>query len=56
MYLTPDEIFEPFVEISNDQAMNRDAYLKLLERIECFRDVMIFSFRYECSNGAQLDV
>ena len=33
VYLTPDEIFEPFVEVSNDLTMNSDAYLKLLERM-----------------------
>ena len=33
VYLNPDEIFESFVEISNDLTMNRDAYLKLLERM-----------------------
>ena len=33
LYLTPDEIFEPFVEISDDLTMNSDAYLKLLERM-----------------------
>ena len=33
VYLTPDEIFQPFVEISNYLTMNRDAYLKLLERM-----------------------
>ena len=33
VYLTPDEIFEPFVEISNYLTMNSDAYLKLMERM-----------------------
>ena len=33
VYLTPDEIFEPFVEISNDLTMNSNTYLKLLERM-----------------------
>ena len=33
VYLTPDEIFEPFVEIPNDLTMNSDAYLKLLKRM-----------------------
>ena len=31
MYLIPHEIFESFVEISNDLTMNRDADLKLSE-------------------------
>ena len=48
--LIPDEISEPFVEISNDLTMNSDAYLKLLERMQCFRDEMI-SLRYECFNS-----
>ena len=29
VYLTADEIFEPFVEISNDLTMNSVAYLKI---------------------------
>ena len=33
VHLTPDETFEPLVKISNDLTMNRDAYLKLLERM-----------------------
>ena len=33
VYLTPGEIFEPFVEISNDLNINTDAYLNLLERM-----------------------
>ena len=33
VYLTPDEIFKPFVEISNYLTMNSDAYLKLMERM-----------------------
>ena len=33
VYLTPDEVFEPFVKISNDLTVNNDAYLKLLEII-----------------------
>ena len=53
--LIPDEISEPFVEISNDLTMNSDAYLKLLERMQCFRDEMI-SLRYECFNSEQLYV
>ena len=31
--LIPDEIFEPFVQISNDVTMNSDVYLKPLDRI-----------------------
>ena len=31
VYLTPDEIFEPFAEISNDLTINSDESLKLLE-------------------------
>ena len=33
VHLTPDEIFESFVERSNDLTMNRIAYLKLLEKM-----------------------
>ena len=33
VYLTSDDNFEPFVEVSNDLSMNSDAYLKLLERM-----------------------
>ena len=33
VYLKPNEIFELFVEISNDLTMNSDAFLKLLERM-----------------------
>ena len=33
VYLIPDEIFEPFVETSNNLTMNSDGYLKLWE--EC---------------------
>ena len=33
VYLTQDEIFKPFVAISNDLTLNNDAYLKLLERM-----------------------
>ena len=33
VYLIPDEIFEPFVETSNNLTMNSDEYLKLWE--EC---------------------
>ena len=50
--LTPDEIFEPSIEISNDLTMDSDAYLKLLDGISSFRDAMSFSLRYECFNGA----
>ena len=52
--LTPDEIFEPSIEISNDLTMDSDAYLKLLDGISSFRYVMSFSLRYECFNGAQV--
>ena len=33
VYLTPDEIFEPFVKTSNDLTMSNNAYFKLLERM-----------------------
>ena len=33
VYLTPDKFFDPFVEISNDLSMNRDAFVKLLQKM-----------------------
>ena len=54
VYLTPDRFFELLFEIPNDLTMNSDAYLKLLERMECFRYLMIFSLR--CCISAQVNV
>ena len=47
--LTPDEIFEPSIEISNDLTMDSDAYLKLLDRISSFRDAMSFHWDMNAS-------